>query len=396
MIIHVDMDAFYASVEERERPELRGKPVIVGGTPEGRGVVAAANYAVRKFGVHSAMPTSTALRLCRDAIVLRPRIDYYAEVSRQIRDVFHHYTPLVEPLSLDEAFLDVSGCIQLFGSAEEIGRKIKQDIKDELQLVASVGVATNKFLAKFASDLDKPDGFVVVQENAIREFLDPLPVGSIWGVGRVAGKALGQLGIRTIGQLRGLSRETLDGRFGKMGEHMWNLARGIDDRAVIPDREAKSISHETTFARDVEDFEVLQAWLMALTEQVARRLRRHSLRGRTVQLKVRYDDFDTITRSQSLPEPTNSTDVLWRVASNLLSSRLPDRHLCVRLIGIGVGNVDRTERKQQLTFDDDGGGSERLDEVTDKVKDRFGPDAIRRAIASGRSQSRDKHSASDP
>ena len=390
------MDAFYASVEEREQPELRGKPLIVGGTPEGRGVVAAANYAVRKFGVHSAMPTSTALRLCRNAIVLPPRIDYYAEIASQIRDVFSRYTPLVEPLSLDEAFLDVTGCLQLFGSAEEIGRKIKQDIQDELRLVASVGVAPNKYLAKVASDLEKPDGFVVVSANAIEEFLDPLPVGRIWGVGRVTGKALDELGISSVGQLRSLSREALDGRFGKMGAHMWKLARGIDDRAVIPDREAKSISHETTFARDVEDFEVLRSWLMALTEQVARRLRRHSLRGRTVQLKIRYDDFDTITRSQTLPEPTNSTDILWQVASGLLSSRLPDRRLCVRLIGVGVGSIACAERRQQLMFDDEDGGSKSLDDVTDKIKDRFGTDAVRRAIASGRHQSPDKHSASDP
>ena len=396
-IIHVDMDAFYASVEERDRPELRGKPVIVGGTPEGRGVVAAANYVVRTFGVHSAMPTSTALRLCPDAIVLRPRIDYYAEISHQIHGVFHRYTPLVEPLSLDEAFLDVTGSVQLFGSAEEIGKRIKQDIKNEVQLVASAGIAPNKFLAKLASDLDKPDGLVVVPADSIQQFLDPLPVGRIWGVGRVTGKAFDQLGIKTIGQLRKLPRETLNARFGKMGHHVWNLAHGIDNRAVVPDREAKSISHETTFARDVEDIEVLRSWLMALTEQVGRRLRRHSLRGRTIQLKIRYDDFDTITRSQSLPEPTNSTDVLWQVASGLLDSRLPNRRLCVRLIGIGVSSIDGSHRKQQQMFDEeDDSRSEKLDEVTDLIKDRFGTNAIRRAIASGRKQASDKHSATDP
>ena len=215
--------------------------------------------------------------------------------------------------------------MQLFGSAEEIGRKIQQEIKETVQLVASVGVAPNKFLAKLGSDLEKPEGFVVVPTDAIEQFLDPLSVGRIWGVGKVTGKAFDQLGIKTIGQLRKLSREMLDDRFGKMGGHVWNLARGIDNRAVIPDREAKSISHETTFAKDVEDPEVLRAWLMKLTEQVARRLRRHSLRGRTVQLKIRYDDFTTITRSQSLPAPTDSTDELWRIVSNLLSSRLPKR-----------------------------------------------------------------------
>ena len=388
MIIHVDMDAFYASVEERDRPELRGKPVIVGGTPEGRGVVAAANYVVRQFGVHSAMPAKTAMRLCPHAIVLPSRIDHYAKISRQIREIFHRYTPVVEPLALDEAFLDVSGSHQLFGSAQQIGRKIKQDIKDELQLVASVGVAPNKFLAKLASDLEKPDGYVVVPANEIQQFLDPLPIGRIWGVGRVTGKAFGQLGVNTIGQLRQLDREMLDQRFGKMGEHVWRLARGIDNRAVVPDREAKSISHETTFAVDIDDLEILQSWLMYLTEQVARRLRRHKLRAKTVQLKIRYNDFQTITRAHSLPEATNSTNELWQVASELLRSRLPNRRLCIRLIGMGVSGIDHSEKKQQMLFDEETAEvNAKLDKVTDQIKDRFGVSAVKRGITSSRKKS---------
>ena len=239
MILHVDMDAFYASVEERDRPELAGKPLIVGGSPEGRGVVAAANYAVRKFGVHSAMPTATALKRCPHAIVVRPRMDRYADVSAAIRDLFIKYTPLVEPLSLDEAFLDVTGSEGLFGSAVEIAHKLKREIRESLKLVASVGVAPNKFLAKIASDLDKPDGLVVVDPDRVQEFLAPLPVRRLWGVGRVTGRVLEQLGVGTIGQLRQMPLDELRQRFGKSGEHLWELAHGIDDRAVIPDHEAK-------------------------------------------------------------------------------------------------------------------------------------------------------------
>src|SRR5579859_5566804 len=223
MILHVDMDAFYASVEERERPELVGRPLIVGGTPQGRGVVAAANYAVRKFGVHSAMPTSRALRLCPHAIVLPPRLDYYAHVSEQIREIMLRYSPLVEPLSLDEAFIDVTGSELLFGPAVDIGRRIKREIRESVRLVASVGVPPNKFLAKIASDVAQPDGFVVVDPLHVQGFLDPLPVGRLWGVGRVTSQTMEQLDIRTIGQVRTTSVAILQQHFGAAGEHLWKL-----------------------------------------------------------------------------------------------------------------------------------------------------------------------------
>jgi DNA polymerase-4 len=382
MIIHVDMDAFYASVEEREQPELRGKPVIVGGTPEGRGVVAAANYVVRQFGVHSAMPTSTALKLCPEAIVLPGRLDYYADISRQLHEVFYRYTPLIEPLALDEAFLDVSGTIGLFDSVEQMGRKIKEDIWQEVELVASVGVAPNKFLAKLASDLQKPDGFVVVDGTKINEFLDPLPVSRIWGVGRVTDKAFEKLGIRTIQQLRELPQDFLEERFGKLGTHVWKLAQGVDDRPVIPDRGAKSISNETTFPADIDQLEVLQSSLMELTEQVARRLRRSELRGRTVHIKVRYHDFETITRSQTLAAATSSTNELWQVALDMLTNRLPDRHLCARLLGMGVSGLESADQQQRTLFDQqEDQRDERLDEVTDQIKDRFGKRSVRRGSA---------------
>ena len=387
MILHVDMDAFYAAIEERDRPELVGRPIIVGGSPDGRGVVAAANYAVRAFGVHSAMPTSTALRLCPHVIVLPVRMAHYAAISKQIRDIFFRYTPLVEPLSLDEAFLDVTGCRQLFGDAATIATRIKQDIKRETGLVASVGVAPNKFLAKIASDLEKPDALVIVDPAKIIEFLDPLPVGRLWGVGKVTGKSMQRLGVETIGQLRELSRETLKITFGDSGEHFWRLAHGIDDRSVVPDRDAKSISHETTFSADIADIESLRSWLIDLTEQVARRLRRHHRLGRTVQIKLRFSDFSTITRSRTLPKATDVTQEIWQAASDLLTQAFSSHRVAgakgIRLIGVGVSGLDQSRDVQPLLFDDP--DQQRhvkhkdLDRVTDAVRERFGNAALKRA-----------------
>jgi DNA polymerase-4 len=382
MILHCDMDAFYASVEERDRPELVGQPVIVGGSPEKRGVVSAANYVARKYGIHSAMPAATAHRLCPHGVFLSPRISYYAEVSRQIRDIFERFTPLVEPLSLDEAFLDVTGSEQLFGPAAEIGQKIKQAVRKETGLVVSVGVAPNKFLAKIASDLKKPDGFLVVEPEKVQEFLDPLPVERLWGVGKVGSKVFQRLGIRTIGRLREWPVETLTGRFGSQGEHLWRLAHGIDDDPVLPEREAKSISHETTFEEDIDDLEVLQAWLVNLTEQVAWRLRRHGLRGRVVHLKARFADFSLITRSQTLPEPTDITNELWQAADEMLRQRLPTGHLPVRLLGMGVSGFDDTGLVQGLLFDQDERKKQAgLDVATDRIRERFGSSALRRAAS---------------
>jgi DNA polymerase IV len=378
------MDAFYASIEERDRPELAGKAVIVGGSPEKRGVVAAANYVARRYGVHSAMPSATAHRLCPHGIYLPPRIGYYAQVARQIRDIFERFTPLVEPLSLDEAFLDVTGSQSLFGPAAQIGQEIKRTIRQELRLVASVGVAPNKFLAKIASDLRKPDALVVVEPDKVQEFLDPLPVERLWGVGKQGSKVFQGLGIRTIGQLRQCPLDLLQGHFGSGGEHLWNLAHGRDDRPVVPEREAKSISNETTFERDIADIDVLRAWLVDLVEQVGWRMRQHGLRGRTVQLKVRFADFSTITRSQTLPEPTDITDELRRTADELLCHRLPAGHLPVRLLGMGVGNLDDTGLVQGLLFDaEEREKQSRVDSVVDRLKERFGAAIIRRGSGLG-------------
>jgi DNA polymerase-4 len=381
MILHIDMDAYYASVEMRERPDVAGRPVIVGGTPEGRGVVAAANYAARASGVHSAMPAVRAKRLCPQAVFLRPRMELYARVAEQIREIFHKYTPLVEPLSLDEAFLDATGSEPLFGTSVEIGKLIKREIHDRLQLVASVGVAPNKFLAKIASDLDKPDGFVVVEADGVHAFLDPLPIGRLWGVGRVTEETLHKSGITTIGQVRAMPEEDLKARFGQQGQHLWRLSQGADDRQVVPERAAKSISHETTFPLDIDDEDVLRAWTLELAEQVAWRLRRHHLRGRTVQLKVRFSDFQTITRSVTLRTPTDVTQEIWQAADELFTHRLPAGRQAVRLLGVGVSGFDQTgTQQQQLLFEQpDRNAQSELDRATDQIREKFGSAALGRA-----------------
>jgi DNA polymerase IV len=380
MILHIDMDAFYASIEEREQPSLRGQPVIVGGTPQSRGVVAAANYVARTFGVHSAMSSVQAFKLCPQAVVLPPRMEFYAAVSKKIRDIFHRYTPVVEPLSLDEAFLDANQSTALFGTVETIGRRIQHDILDELNLVASVGLAPNKFLAKLASDLEKPNGFTVIPADQIQQTLDPLPVSRIWGVGKVTSQRLQQLDVNTIGDLRNLSLPQLQQLFGQMGKHFWKLARGIDERRVVPDREARSISHETTFATDIADIQVIRAWMMELTEQVARRLRRNELTARTIHLKVRYSDFATVTRSHTLSEPTNATRPLWESALRLLTTQLPERRLNIRLLGVGTSGLKKHAAIQRSLFEEPQIVREtRIDTVADQIRSRFGSAALRRA-----------------
>jgi DNA polymerase-4 len=380
MILHVDMDAFYASVEQRENPALIGKPVVVGGTADGRGVVAAASYEARAFGIHSAMPARRAKQLCEHAVFIRPRIDLYAQVSMQIRNILEQYTPLVEPLSLDEAFLDVTGTERLLGPALHLGRQIKKRILDELGLVASVGIAPNKFLAKIASDLEKPDALVVVEADQVQTFLDPLPVGRIWGVGKVSVESLKRISITTIGQLRQLPKDTLSQLFGSSGEHYWLLAQGIDPRRVIPDREAKSISNETTFEQDIVESDSLKAWLVVLVEQVARRLRNQNRKGRTLELKVRFSDFKSLTRSVTLDQASDITAEFLQAGLEMLEHRLPKHHLPVRLLGFGVSGFDHSEFVQMSLFDEpDREQQKSLDVATDEIAKKFGKGAIHRA-----------------
>ncbi len=378
-IIHVDMDAFYASVEQHDRPELRGKAVIVGGDARSRGVVSAASYEARKFGVHSAMPTAQAIRCCPHAILLPVRMDRYAEVSHTIRAIFEKYTPLVEPISLDEAFLDVTDSTNLFGSAEEIGRAIKREILEQTHLTASVGIAPNKFLAKLASDLKKPDGFVVITEQNKQQILDPLPVGSIWGVGQVTERTLKSRGIHTIGRLRQSSLEELQSIVGNGAIDLQSLARGEDDRDVEPDRQCKSLSSEQTFTTDISDTTILLSVLLEQVEEVAQRLRQERLKARTVTLKLRYGDFRTVTRSDTLSEATNVTRTLWATAEQVFRQWHARSGGPLRLLGFGVSGLTPEQAGQQMLFrDPEQEKLKRLDQVVDKIRDRYGKRAAHR------------------
>ena len=377
-ILHVDMDAFYASVEQRDRPELRGQPVIVGGVA-GRGVVSAASYEARKFGVHSALPMAKARRLCPQGVFLPVRMKHYAQVSRQIREIFLSFTPLVEPLSLDEAFLDVRGCVRQWGSATEVARRIKEQITAETGLIASVGVAPNKYLAKLASDHSKPDGFVVLSPEQVTAFLTPLPVGRIWGVGAKGEKRLHALGVRTIGQIAALPEKVLTNHFGAFGRHIWQLAHGQDERTVVPDREAKSVSTETTFAQDVGNRDVLRAYLLDLVDHLASRLRQAGLHARTVDVKIRSSDFRTWTRALTLAEPTNLTDLLWQAAADLFERSLTPGMLPVRLLGVGAARLTRDPVAQRGLFDVETREKQSaLDKAVDAIRGQFGTEAIHR------------------
>ena len=378
-VIHVDMDAFYASAEQLDNPELIGKAVIVGGNPKQRGVVSAASYEARKFGVHSAMPMSRAIKLCPHAIVMPVRMKRYAELSKQIHAIFEEYTPQIEPISLDEAFLDVTGSLKLFDTAEKIGRDIKRQIKEKLGLVASVGIATNKFLAKLASDLDKPDGFVVITEENKQQILDPLPVSKIWGVGKVTEKALKSKGINTIGQLRKVPAHILKSILGDQTPHMLRLAQGIDDREVESNREAKSISSEQTFATDIIDKNVLLDVLLHQVEDVAQRLRMDNLEAKTITLKLRYGDFRTITRSNTFDHPTNITKILWQKAEQVFLDWYRKSAGPLRLLGFGASGLREAGSVQhQLFSEPEQEKQKRLDEAFDKIRDKFGHDALKR------------------
>ncbi len=337
-IIHVDMDAFYASVEQRDNPEYRGKPLVVGGLPTGRGgVVAASSYEARKFGIRSAMPSKKALELCPDVIFQVPRFSVYKEVSKKIHEIFHRYTDIIEPLSLDEAYLDVTEDKQHIGSAIEIAKRIKQAIKDELHLTASAGVSINKFVAKIASDLNKPDGLAFIGPSHIEEFMEKLPVEKFYGVGKVTADKMKNMGLHTGADLKKLAEDELVRHFGKQGAFYYKIVRGIDDRDVQPDRETKSVAAEDTFAYDLIMIGEMNAELDKIAKLVSERLLRYGLKGRTITLKIKYSDFRQITRSRSQQEPVCDVDAIAAIAKELLWGTDPE-HKKTRLLGISLSN----------------------------------------------------------
>jgi nucleotidyltransferase/DNA polymerase involved in DNA repair len=381
-ILHVDMDAFYASVEQLDQPEYKGRPVIVGADPKGgkgRGVVAACSYEARKFGVRSALPISRAWKLCPEGVYVRPRMARYAEVSRQIMETFRRYTDLVEPLSIDEAFLDITGSIALFGPPEEIARTIKKEIKERTGLTASIGLAPNKFLAKIASDVKKPDGYMVVREDQIETFLRDLPISRLWGVGPKTEQRLHELGFRTIGELASKDRESLVRLLGSLGEHLYQLSQGKDERPVVPNWEPKSISSETTFDEDTADREVLQRTILDLSHHVAERLRSDGYRTKKVTLKLRYSSFSTHTKQQSIPKLIETGEEIAAVARELFAQF--EMKQKIRLIGVAAGDLHRESEgdSQQLSlFGQPANTKEKLSHTVDEIKEKFGPGALRR------------------
>ncbi len=362
------MDAFYASVEQRDNPEFRGKPVVVGGTGN-RGVVAAASYESRRFGIRSAMPMAEARRRCDHLVQVRPRFDVYKHVSKQVFGVFREFTPIIEGLSLDEAFLDVTASLRLFGSGRDMAVRIKERIREETGLAASVGVAANKLVAKIASDLDKPDGLVVVGADDLERTLDPLPAAVIPGIGRETLQRLKRHGIDTVGDLRLAETHVLESVFGRFAEKTRQRAAGIDDRPVVPSRAEKSISAEETYDEDIQDIDALNTRLMMLAERTAGRLRKAGLMAGTVQVKIRRADFTTYTRQKSLGQPVNGTDDIYAVARSLLAAWLAEQPgAAVRLLGVGGSQLAPATQGDLFAPAED---ANTVDEALDEIRERF-------------------------
>ena len=376
-ILHVDMDAFYASVEQFDNPELAGQPVIVGGTG-GRGVVAAASYEVRRFGVHSAMPMREALKRCPHAVVVRPRMKRYREISGRVFEIFGEFTDLVEGLSLDEAFLDVTGSTGLFGSAEAMAREIKNRIRVRTGLTASVGVSHNKLLAKLASEMNKPDGLAMIRPAEVTTILDPMPVRRLHGIGAKTAARLEQQGIHTLGQLRRAPESVLWPLFRRDTREMRERASGIDDRPVVSDAPEKQISSEETFDVDIKDHEELRQRLAHLADRTAERLRARQLKAGMISIKVRRRDFETYTRQKSFSPPTQETRLVVQVATELLDRWLDEQpRAAVRLLGVGVSDLAPAQQLDLFTSREST-ESEKLDETLDRIRGKYGTEAVKR------------------
>ena len=377
-ILHVDMDAFYASVELLERPELRGTPVIVGASTGNRGVVLSATYEARELGVHSAMPVSRARRLAPQATFISPHHDRYAEASRAVMDIFGSITPIVEPLSLDEAFLDVSGALRRLGRPAAIAALIRSRVEQEVGITCSVGVAANKFVAKLASTHSKPDGLLVIPKDAVIDFLHPLPVGALWGVGEKTEEQLVRLGLETVGDIAAMPVATLERALGRaQGMHLHDLSWGRDPRAVVPDEPEKSIGNEETFDSDTDDHEWIRSRVAGLSDQVARRLRASESVARTVGLKVRFADFTTITRSRTLEVPTDVGADIYSMAWSLFTA-LGLQRARIRLVGVRVEGLSAAESTPtQLLLDAPERGHRDAEVAMDRLRKRYGPGAIR-------------------
>ena len=377
------MDAFFAAIEQLDNPALRGKPILVG-SDDLRGVVTTASYEARPYGCHSAQPMAVAKRLCPHAIVVPTRFARYREVSERLFEIFEVFSPVVQPLSIDEAFLDVSGTEKAHGvsSAVEIARRLKQRVRDELLLTASVGVAPNKFLAKLASDLEKPDGLTIITQGDVDRVLPPLPVTKIWGIGPKTAKRLEGMAIRTIGDVRRATDATLRRLLGGDEEaaRVRRLAHGLDERPVVTDAEAKQISQEQTFRINIPDPEIVRGELHEQVQQVARRLRKHHLRAGGVTVKIRFGEFQTITRSRALEEPTDRTDVLWATTRAVFDAWAAKSYQPVRLIGMAAKSLAAAGGQLSLFADPENEKHRRLDHTVDRIVERFGDDAVRRGV----------------
>ncbi len=380
-IIHVDMDAFFAAIEQRDKPELLGKPVIIGADPrkgKGRGVVSTCSYEARKFGIHSGQPISTAYKMCPKGIFLSVDSQKYSQVSDEIYEIFCEFTPKLERIIVDEAFLDITGSHHLFGGPLETCRELKRRIKEKTKLTASVGRAPVKMVAKIASDIDKPDGLVEVKCGKVLDFLWPLDIDKIWGLGKKSKVVFNNLGIKTIGDLAKKDLEEVEEILGKNGEYFWALANGIDEREVETEEETKSVSNEYTFAKDVGDRKIINTALISLCEKVSGRLRQEGFKGKTITLKIRLEGFLTFTRAKTLSKPTNFMDTIYKTIKELLN-KFDRQGKKVRLVGVKVSNFTFGEIQATLFEEKDEEKQERMHQAIDKIKSKFGWKAIFRA-----------------